>query len=74
MTGITFLKDQILSRSSKKWFDITPVAGTKKDWRFCASLFVHLSVPVESISIPGTHGFFLDYQFRPGHLQDLIGS
>ena len=28
MTGITFLKAQILSRSSKKWFDITPVAGT----------------------------------------------
>ena len=27
MTGITFLKAQILSRSSKKWFDITPVAG-----------------------------------------------
>ncbi len=30
MTGITFLKDQILSRSSKNWFDITPVAVTKK--------------------------------------------
>ena len=30
MTGITILKAQILSRSSKKWFDITPVAGTKK--------------------------------------------
>ena len=30
MTGITFLKDQILSRSSKKRFDITPVAGTRK--------------------------------------------
>ncbi len=25
MIGITFLKAQILSRSSKKWFDITPV-------------------------------------------------
>lgn len=30
MTGITFLKAQILSRSSKKWFDITPVCGYKE--------------------------------------------
>ena len=29
-TGITSLKLQILSRSSRNWFDITPVAGTKK--------------------------------------------
>lgn len=39
MTGITFLKDQILSRSSKKWFDITLVAGTKKARMFLTGLF-----------------------------------
>ena len=39
MTGITFLKDQILSRSSKKWFDITPVAGTRKARKFLTGLF-----------------------------------
>ena len=43
MTGITFLKDQILSRSSKKWFDITLVAGTKKARMFLTGLFLCLS-------------------------------
>ena len=28
--GITSLRLQILSRSSRYWFDITPVAGTRK--------------------------------------------
>ena len=40
MTGITFLKDQILSRSSKKWFDITPVAGTRKARKRLRAFFI----------------------------------
>ena len=41
MTGIPFLKAQILSRSSKKWFDITPVAGTRKARKFLTGLLYY---------------------------------
>ena len=60
MTGITFLKDQILSRSSKKWFDITLVAGTKKARMFLKGLFLCLSRGARrrehfgALSCPGT--------------------
>ena len=37
-------KLQILSRSSKKWFDITPVAGTRKARKRLRAFFVFQGV------------------------------
>ena len=58
--GITSLKAQILSKSSRKKFDITPVAGTKKARMFLTGLFLCLSRGARrrehfgALSCPGT--------------------